>query len=143
MKQARQKLLYIYLFPMAISLLIAISFETGIITEGGLTGASDGQTEFSATMLMELITLCSIPVALRLFKFKAIEARLKDSPRQLLRFGSVRILMLGAPMAINLLLYYLFLSATFGYMTLILFLAMTFVYPSESRCQNETNPTEE
>ncbi len=143
MNPIRRKLLCIFLLPMAICLLTAIIFETGIIIEGGLTGANEGQSEFTATMLMEIITLCSIPVALRMFKFKAIESRLKNSPSQLMKFGTLRILMLGVPMCINLLLYYLFLSATFGYMTLILLIAMTFVYPSDSRCQNETNPAEE
>ena len=55
------------------------------------------------------------------------------------RWGIVRLCLLNVPMVINLVCYYLFVGAGFGYLAIILFLSLFFVYPSLSRCYNETD----
>ena len=46
--------------------------------------------------------------------------------------------LLADPMLINTLLYYVFMNVAFGYMAIIGLLSMVFVYPSKSRCEQET-----
>ena len=41
-------------------------------------------------------------------------------------------------MPLNTVLYYLFMNTTFGYMAIILAICLPFVYPSEARCEAET-----
>ena len=85
---------------------------------------------------MLFFTLCVIPVALRLFKFRDVARRLA-TPQGLLRCGMLRLLMLCVPMLINAVLYYLYMSVAFGYMGIILFLCMAFVVPTKGRCEAE------
>ncbi len=125
----------IFLSAVALAVLMVVCFECGLLTEGGCAGAADGQTEFVLATVMELLTLCVIPVALRMFKVKKVSDALSHSPRNLLRYGSVRILLLAVPLVVNTFLYYIYMSVAFGYMAIILLLAMAFVYPSASRCE--------
>ena len=62
---------------VAVSLIAVLLCETDTLPVGVLSGRG-GSDEFVLTMLMELLTLCAIPLALRLFRFKAIAARLGD-----------------------------------------------------------------
>ncbi len=88
--------------------------------------------------VMELITLCVIPVALRLMKFESIAKKANESWHNYVMIASARILMMALPMLANTLLYYYYMIPAFGYLAIILVLAMVFVYPSKSRCKNET-----
>lgn len=137
MKRTKTLLQAIFFAPIVISALFALLCEIGIMEEGIGISEENNQVLFIITIFMELITLIHIPLALRLFKFKFIEKALKGNPHNLLVFGSIRITMLAFPLLINTTLYYIFLSAAFGYMSLILILAMIFIFPSESRCKNE------
>ena len=59
--------------------------------------------------------------------------------------GIVRIMLLGAPLVINTLLYYFFgFEPAFGYLAVITLLSMVFILPTTSRCVAETTdePTE-
>ena len=51
-----------------------------------------------------------------------------------LRFGILRLSLLVVPMVANTLLYYMFMLPSFGYMAIILFLSIFFVFPSMERC---------
>ena len=87
---------------------------------------------------MELLTLCIIPMSLRLFKFGAVSRRLV-SAESLLKYGMVRMLMLCLPMLANTLLYYLYMNVAFGYMAIIVFLCLAFVLPTKTRCESEVS----
>jgi hypothetical protein len=88
---------------------------------------------------VELLTLIAVPLALRLFKFGAVRRRLyEDNEHALAIWGTIRILILGLPMVMSALLYYLFLNASFGYIAIILLISMLFIYPSMERCVSET-----
>lgn len=139
MEQVRKILLLELWIPVAIAGLMVLVFETGLMAEG--FAACEKHVEFVCLSIMELVTICAIPFALRLFKFGAIHRRLvsDDKVRQLRIWGSVRMAMLCVPMIANLVLYYCFVHAGFGYMGIILLLALFFVYPTSSRCYNETD----
>lgn len=126
-----------FCMALGLSLLIVVLFETDLLPAGWLAG--EKSSEFVWAMVMELFTICAIPIALRLFRFGRVSAQLKVDPeRALLRWGTLRLLLLCVPMFVNALLYYLYMATSFGYMGLILVLCLFFVYPSRRRCEIET-----
>lgn len=138
METIQKKLQLIFWIPIILSAIIIILGELDIIPNGIL--ANDKQVEFVIMSMMEILTIIAIPVALKLFKFKAIANKLaSDTLHHLERWGIVRLCLLNVPMVINLVCYYLFVGAGFGYLAIILFLSLFFVYPSLSRCYNETD----
>ena len=138
METIQKKLQLIFWIPIVLSSIIIILGELDIIPNGLL--ANDKQVEFVIMSMMEILTIIAIPVALKLFKFKAIADKLaSDTLLHFERWGIVRLCLLNVPMVSNLVCYYLFVSAGFGYLAIILFLSLFFVYPSLSRCYNETD----
>lgn len=138
METIQKKLQLIFWIPIVLSAIIIILGELDIIPNGIL--ANDKQVEFVIMSMMEILTIIAIPVALKLFKFKAIANKLaSDTLLYFERWGIVRLCLLNVPMVINLVCYYLFVGAGFGYLAIILFLSLFFVYPSLSRCYNETD----
>lgn len=121
-----------------ISLMIVVLHETETLLPGTL--ADDKSTEFLAVSLMELVTICTIPLALRLFRFKRISHTLKSTKEQGLKiWGSLRLAMICLPMMVNTLLYYVFMNVAFGYMGIIGLICLLFIYPSTGRCVSETS----
>lgn len=138
METIQKKLQLIFWIPIVLSAIIIVSGELDIIPNGIL--ANDKQVEFVIMSMMEILTIIAIPVALKLFKFKAIANKLaSDTLLHFERWGIVRLCLLNVPMVINLVCYYLFVGAGFGYLSIILFLSLFFVYPSLPRCYNETD----
>ena len=138
METIQKKLQLIFWIPIVLSSIIIILGELDIIPNGLL--ANDKQVEFVIMSMMEILTIIAIPVALKLFKFKAIADKLaSDTLLHFERWGIVRLCLLNVPMVINLVCYYLFVSAGVGNLANILFLSLYFVYPSLSRCYNETD----
>lgn len=134
----RRRLVVLFVVPIAISLIIVLLYETELLPTG--IWAEEHSVEFVVLSIMELITICLIPLSLRLFKFGRIHSQLtgENNVEALNRWGSIRILMLTIPMMVNTLLYYLFMHTAFGYMAIILLLSLLFVTPSKSRCYEET-----
>ncbi|MBQ9570048.1 MAG: hypothetical protein IJR30_01550 [Prevotella sp.] len=121
---------------------IIILFECGILDPGILKGGSTG--EFILLTIMELVTLGVIPLALYLFKIKRVRNDLYDRKEKALQqWGLLRMDLLSVPMIINTLLYYLFMNVSFGYLAIILFICVFFIYPSEGRCIDEVTPEED
>lgn len=138
METIQKKLQLIFWIPIVLSAIIIVSGELDIIPNGIL--ANDKQVEFVIMSMMEILTIIAIPVALKLFKFKAIANKLaSDTLLHFERWGIVRLCLLNVPMVINLVCYYLFVGVGFGYLAIILFLSLFFVYPSLSRCYNEAD----
>ncbi|MBQ6162599.1 MAG: hypothetical protein IJK21_08145 [Prevotella sp.] len=120
--------------------MIVLLYETEILLPGAL--ALNNRLCFVVATIMELLTIAIIPFALRLFKFRKVNGKLTESETtrwdNLLKYGSVRILLLAIPMIINVVCYYLFTLTAFAYMAIILFLCMFFVYPTVDKCIAET-----
>lgn len=142
MKRIQKILLLNYLFSLGLSLLWVVLNENDVFEFVG-TLHTDANSDFMLTSVMEIITICSIPIALRLFKFGAIRETVRKDNSQLhstfLAFSLVRLDMLLVPMLVNAVLYYLFMNVAFGYMAIILFLACFFVFPSQECCEKEYN----
>lgn len=123
------------------ALLIIVLFETGTVESGGWFDC--GNAVFVSTFVMEMITICFIPLALYLFKIRHIARYLTAdpaaAPSRLLWLGTLRMMMLCVPLVLDTLFYYQFgLDVSFGYMAIILFLCLFMIYPSLGRCLYET-----
>ncbi len=101
-------------------------------------------TPYSSSLLFilltvsEILTICAIPLTLRLFKFPLVRKNLAaENEKALLRFGLLRIFVLALLMTFNTVCYCIFSHTAFGYLAIILFLSMMFVYPSEDKCRAE------
>ncbi len=126
-----------FLFMLAIAFLLVVLYETELLVPTDL--ADDATLVYVITVAMELISIVSIPLALKLFGFKAIHRRLlKGKATALLRWGTARLNMLCLPMLVNTFMYYQTMLPAFGYMAIILLLCLFFVYPSIGRCYDET-----
>ena len=137
MKETKNQLMSVFVSGTVLPLMIVCIYETEVVVPGLL--ATDKQSEFLLTFLMELMTLGCAFLALRLFKFEKIHQELISGKAVALRkWGVVRLVMLLLPLWADTLLYYLYMNTTFGYLGIILVLCLPFVYPSESRCEAET-----
>ena len=141
MKRTQRILMGFFITTIVVVVALVVLFETDVIASGLLAG--DNQTEFVFTTMMELITLGFAFLSLRLFKFRAIRADLfarKETALQ--KWGVLRLMLIQGPLWFNTLLYYLYMSPTFGYLAIILALCLPFVYPSMSRCVADTTEEE-
>ena len=126
---------------VAVSLLLLAAKELGWM--GTETWQLSVKTEFYVNITLELLTLCNIPLALRLFKWRAISAQLyANKEKALLKWGSIRMALLCVPMVANTLFYTFTGKAAYFYMAVILFICLAFVYPSMARCVAEVTPQE-
>lgn len=136
MKSVRKTLSILFAVPIFLSLIIVLLYEFDLLTSGGMVG--DAVLEYQLVGTMELITICLIPLALRLFKFKFVHRQITgDSVKGMKKWGILRIAMIAIPMLVNTFLYYQFVNVAFGYMGIIGLLSLVFVYPSEERCRRE------
>ena len=141
MKRTQTVLLAFYILAIIVCVMLVVFYETELLPTGVM--ASDKQSEFLLTTLMELVTLGGIFLALRLFKFKKVHQILcSHRAPALMKLGMLRLSLLLIPMQVNTLLYYLYMNPTFGYMAIILLLCLPFVYPSMNRCLDETTEEE-
>jgi hypothetical protein len=137
MKKVHRILLTEYLICVGLSLIAVVLYENEVLLPG--VAADRTSEQYVCQIIMELLTLAVIPSSLYLFKLKRVSAQLKaDGARALKRWGSLRMLALGLPMVVNTLLYYRFMNVAFGYMGIVLFLSLFFVFPSKARCIMET-----
>ena len=102
------------------------------------------QQQFISSTVMILLTVGLLPLALRLFRFSRVNAQLmQQGAPALLRWGSLRLVILGALLVVNTFLYYAFgFESAYGYLAVITLLCMPFVVPTMSRCQAEVTQQE-
>ena len=135
MKHTQRLLMTIFLTSIAVGLVIVVLFENDLLP-CGIMISDDKSVEFVVATIMELLTICVIPVALKLFRFKRI-SKLLTSAEALSKWGTIRLLMLCVPMIVNTVFYYMFMNVAFGYMGIIIFLCLFFVVPTKERCRSE------
>lgn len=126
-----------FLFMVVVALLLVALYEMEWLEPTNLAG--DVTLVYVITVVMELLTIVVIPLALKLFSFKWVHRKLVNGKgTALLQWGTARLNMLCLPMLINTFMYYQTMSPAFGYMAIILFLCLFFIYPSIGRCVDET-----
>lgn len=141
MMEIRKRLALVTIMPIIISLALVLVFEFGILEDGLLAGTQP--LEFIVLTIMELLTIALIPTAVMLFKIKKIKQDLaEDSERALMKWGSLRLTMIGDALIFNIVFYYLFLAVAFAYLAIVLFLALIYLFPTKGRCDAELNHKE-
>lgn len=142
MKRVKNILAAEMLASLLVSLIIIVLYESGTLLAGYLQ--DNANAEFLSVTCMEIVTICMIPLSLKMFKWKKVSASLKnDDGRALIKWGTLRMSMICIPMMLNTLFYYLFgFNVAFGYMGIIGLICLAFIYPSTSRCVNETQSGE-
>lgn len=127
---------------IALSLLLVVAFETELLPSGILS-----DKEFAEVMLLfilEPLSLAAIFGALFLFRIRKVDADLKRRKEAaVLSWGTLRTSLLTVPLVTDTLLYYLFMNTSFGYLAIMVVLAMFFIYPNLSRCQADVEIVEE
>lgn len=99
----------------------------------------DEEIRFTIKSVFILLTLATIPFSLRLFKFKGIARDLhtRKAPA-LLKWGLIRMLMVGDLLVFNILFYYMLEEEpTHGWLAVILLLILPFIVPTKGRCEAE------
>lgn len=120
---------------LALMLAAVILFETNEQLTGflGMTEAD----EFKLLSVMEMLTLMSIFLMLRLFKFERIARQIEESPQRALPlWTSVRVAVMLVMISANGLLYYGTMNTTFGYLAIIMMVSLPFVYPQKPEEKN-------
>ncbi len=136
-KTAQRILMLNFLVMAGVGLLMVVLYETGMVEPASMS--VDSQLVFLLQVVMEVASIVVIPVALKMFALKVVRRRLvAGKGTALLRWGTVRINLLCLPMLVNTYLYYQTMWPGFGYLGIILLLCLCFVYPSLSRCEQET-----
>lgn len=135
--KVQKTLLWETLTLIILSLMVVVLFETDFLIPGIWAMSSD--LMYIIMMVMELLTICLVPVALKMFRMKILKRKLSNNGGgALLRWGTLRILLIGLPMLLNTIFYYLFMAVAFAYMAVIGLLCFSFIYPSMDRCIDET-----
>lgn len=120
---------------LALMLAAVILFETNEQLTGFL-GVTEAD-EFKLLSVMEMLTLMSIFLILRLFKFERIARQIEESPQRALPlWTSVRVAVMLVMIAVNGLLYYGTMNTTFGYLAIIMMVSLPFVYPQKPEEKN-------
>ena len=128
-----------FFFTMVgVAFLLVVVFECGLLNDlkASLTGRK--QLEFIFLTAMEIITLLTIPLSLKLLKLKVIRKKIIADKRKYTTYSILRMQILILPMIFNILLYYFFHPLpTFGYMAIIQLICLCFITPTASRIENE------
>jgi len=132
-----QRILQITFYSIVVTaILLVLLFENNVFSTG--LYADNKPADFLFTTILEVLTICCIPLALRLIKDKTMKKY--DVPRRMQiyrRKAMLLLLLLGCPLLVNTFLYYLFMNVAFGYMAIILFLCLLFIIPTKERQQRE------
>ena len=132
-----QRILQITFYSIVVTaILLVLLFENNVFSTG--LYADNKPADFLFTTILEVLTICCIPLALRLIKDKTMKKY--DVPRRMQiyrRKAMLRLLLLGCPLLVNTFLYYLFMNVAFGYMAIILFLCLLFIIPTKEGQQRE------
>lgn len=114
-----QRILLINFWVLLLAaILMVLLYETEMLAPGTLLSVV---ICVLMQVIMEFLTIAVIPLALKLFAFKAVKRKLVNGKGSaLLPWGTARINMLCLPMLVNTFMYYQTMSPAFGYMAIIL-----------------------
>lgn len=120
-----------------IVLIVIGLYETNMLLVGALCNGNKEQ-EFIVTTILQILTICNIPLALRLFKFEGIKKIInKKRGKGHFHMASLRMSLLTLPMIANIICYYLYMNVAFLYLTIILAISLVFIIPTKDRCDSE------
>lgn len=126
----------LFVTSLLLEAVIVMCYETNIILEGGYAG--NVTAEFITVTVMELVTIVSVPVALKMIKYSASQDIIRRKREDgLYKLASIRMALIVVPMLVNTLCYYLFLNVAFAYLAIVLAISLAFIVPTAKRCESE------
>ena len=140
MKKTRNILSLLFAIVCAVALLLYVGGDF-LDMDISILHDSSPNTKFTVQTIDILLSLAIVPLALYMFRIPSIHADLiTHKAPALLKWGLLRLLLLGVMLISNTLLYYLFgFEPTFGYLAIITGMVMPFVVPTMKRCLAETS----
>ena len=134
-----------YLMLWILPILWCVLYETGILTDGIFCG--DARMEYMLQTVCILLTICLIPLSLRLFNLNLVkhikELPLEEALKSYRRWSEIRLLLLCVPVLLNTSFYYLTLNTTGVFCASMVLIASFFCLPTESRIINELDLPDE
>jgi hypothetical protein len=134
-----------YLMLWILPILLCVLYETGILTDGIFCG--DARMEYMLQTVCILLTICLIPLSLRLFNLNLVkhikELPLEEALKSYRRWSEIRLLLLCVPVLLNTSFYYLTLNTTGVFCASMALIASFFCLPTESRIINELDLPDE
>ncbi len=134
---------FVWLFLALVTLAL---FEFELYMPGIWAGMEMNDILFSLQTGSILLTLCVIPVALKLLNWRYVRKQIvrgKDGAEEAyLKWSSLRCSLLGIVLFFNLLLYYCTLEKTNALCVLILLFAYCFCWPTQTKKDAEMEPAE-
>ena len=141
MKRTRDILAVIFtvICVVAVALYVAVEFLGADLS---VWDDVPGDVMYVLQTVVILLSLAVVPLSLYLFKIPKIHADLMERKADaLLKWGTIRMAMLGILLIGNTLLYYfLGFEPAFGYLAIITAMVMPFIIPTMKRCITETTP---
>ncbi len=134
----------VYWANILYDVLFALMIEFFLIDEMGGSMVTDANFEFAFQSIATLLTLGSVFLSLRFFKFAPVEKKLREEPiKHYLNMSIIRLAILEGPLLLNLIGYMLFVNSSFVWLTLIGAFGFLFIYPSKERFLSETGYVEQ
>ena len=128
-----------YALLWILSLLLAALYECGLLPQGILAG--DAQTEYILQVTGILLTVCLIPLSLRLFSLSLtrhiVTLPLAEALKSYRRWSEIRIALLTVPALLGLSIYYWTMDNTGLLCAGMSLIASLFCIPGKERLQNE------
>ncbi len=134
-KTRRPLLLFFYTY-VALAAGIVIFGESGTVFDS-IDTTTGGTTEYSVLTVMELITVCLLPLALKMMGIRKITDLVRKDDKKYTSFAAIRLAMIGVPLVVNIIAYYIFMNVAFAYLAIIGAVCLAFVYPSHVRKESE------
>lgn len=130
------KLRFQYFFTIAVVLVLVILYESCGLDKP--TFLLDPASEYWLTTVVTLLTIGLVPLSLKLLNFERVRSKLKEGDGAYFRWATLRWLLLSVALVMNTAVYYAFSTGTScGYLALLCAVAYLFVWPSQSRMNEE------
>lgn len=133
----RPLLMFFYTYVALAACLVGIG-EYGTVFDSVDT-YSGGNQEYTVLTVMELLTVCLLPLALKIMGIKGVKESARKSDRKYTAIAAARLAMIGVPIIINIVSYYVFMNVAFAYLAIIGAVCLAFVYPNRGRKEDELN----
>ncbi|MDM8144565.1 hypothetical protein QUW02_01230 [Bacteroides eggerthii] len=131
---------------LIVALAVVVLFETETCMPGVWIGTEMSEAFFFLLTATQLLTLCAIPVALKLLNWKSIRQQVtvpdQKGAQAYLRWNIVRCAILGGCLVLNLMVYYCTLEKANALCALILLFSYSFCWPSDAKRKAETDAIE-
>lgn len=137
-----QKQRFLYISELLLAACTAILFETHLLPSG-IIAPSPSQA-YTLQIVFLLLTIVIIPLSLKLLHFSPIRAQIHASGQSYATWSTIRLVLLGGLLLMNLIMYYLIgFDTSYGYLALMAVVPFLFIWPSEEKMAYERQLTDE